>query len=116
MKKQQKHYDKTELPESEKVGDEKWFFRIIRFENGIVVDGEANDELIFVLTGMMLERKEIKQLLKTVVKLHNRIKDTPLAALAIRAMLMDKDRHVGGECNCPSCCMRRNLEKMTKEN
>lgn len=115
MNREKKHYDKAETPEGADIGAEEWFFRIVRFENGVVIDGEVTDELIFVLAGMMLERKEIKKLLKTVVKLHDKIKDIPLAALAIRAMLMDKNRH-NGTCECPACVMRRNLERMTKDN
>jgi len=113
-----KHTDQIEMtPEQiEKVGREEWCFRIIKFENGLIIDGEINFEQIIISIALsMIERKDLKKVIQSANKLYKVLKNDPIATLALKAFLSNGGRDPE-DCQCPVCQMRRQINKLHNDN
>ena len=113
-----KHTDVCKMPEKQRelAGKELGCFRLIQFENATVIDGKMDaSALVSILVIGMLERSDIRRLIKSASKLHKKLKKEPLALLALKALLSGRSVDAA-DCDCLMCQLRRDIERIEKDN
>jgi hypothetical protein len=101
--------------EAEQNGKSKAFLRIVIFENGLASDGDFNTQkMIAAICTLMLEKPEIRRIMKAAVKMHKKSSNNPFAVQALMAIL--KENTDAEDCQCPSCQMLREIERQQNDN
>ena len=116
MKKKQQYDQPIEMTpeEAEKMGEAKAFFRVVIFETGVCSDGNFNiQKMISALCMLMIERPEVRKILKQAVKLNKKIGKDLLAVDALKQVISEDDN---ADCQCPTCQMMREIQRQQKDN